>query len=130
MLARTIWGEARSEPFVAQAGIVWSIKNRLALPKKYGATLQEVCLRPGQYDCWHPATPNSPNWIDWLATINASGPKYESLRISVQAAWNSENDPTDGATHYYTDTIKPPYWVAVSTFTVRLGRELFYKGVP
>lgn len=130
ILGRTVWGESRGTPAL-WVPITWSIKNRLALPKKYGATVQEVCLRPAQYDCWMPGAHNSRSWANWLATITASGDVFEKLAEAVGQAWDDTGtDPVGGATHYYADDIGEPEWAKASVFTVKIANTLFFKGVP
>lgn len=131
VLGRTVWGESRGGSPELWAGVTWSIKNRLAIPERYGATVQEVCLRAEQYDCWMPGAPNSMGWTNWLATITAAGNLFLSVAEAVGDAWASPGpDPVDGATHYYASYIPAPYWAAKAIQTVQIGNTLFFKGVP
>lgn len=135
-LARTLYGEARSEGEDGMAAVAWVVRNRLAKPgwwsKQRGDgipdnTVEAVCLDPAQFSCW------------W----DAQGPKIRKMTLeqcgaagkvayNVLAGWVP--DLTYGATHYHTigrpEGVKqwPPTWAAGLQHTVTIRRHIFYKG--
>lgn len=120
-LARTVYGEARGEPFEGQVGVAWVVKNRASKPGWWGRTIEEVCFRAKQFSCWNPDDPN-------LRVIHAATPNVESyLRaMGVAALVMSGNlpDPTRGATHYHHVGIKP-LWSEKMRETVTIGHHKF-----
>jgi N-acetylmuramoyl-L-alanine amidase len=122
--ARTLYGEARGEPFPSQVGVAWVILNRVKLQAWYGKNITEVCLKPYQFSCWLGSDPNLP-------ILKAATPESPAFRRALGIAALAESgdlpDPTGGAVNYYADSIPPPDWVAKMTFTVQLGHHLFYK---
>jgi spore germination cell wall hydrolase CwlJ-like protein len=59
-------------------------------------------------------------------------PKTDPLYLKARdaLAWAlSNDDPTFGATHYYSSVIKAPDWTKGATLTVKIGHHLFYKNV-
>ena len=132
---RTVWAEARGEPQQAWAAVAWTLVNRVALnPRRYGSTVAMAGLWVRQYSCWWPAKPDSPEWSDWRAAVTVDedrSPEYGAMTTIVDAVLGgSLPDPTGGATHYWDDSISPPYWATQATRTAKIGRLQFVKDVP
>ncbi|WP_095058011.1 cell wall hydrolase [Pseudomonas sp. Irchel s3f7] len=132
ILARTLWGEARGESLAGQIAVAWTIRNRVNDGKAkswWGEGYAGVCQKPYQFSCWNK---NDPNFA------YLSGVKPIPLRELAQAQIAADqvmagkvSDPTDGATHYYSNTMpKPPAWVKGAKETLRLGHHIFFKDVP
>lgn len=131
VLARTLWGEARGEGYDGQIAVAWTIRNRVNDGKSkswWGEGYQGVCLKPYQFSCWNKADPNY-KYLIGARQIPPS--QLEQARRAAFAVVNgSVPDPTNGATHYYADTIKAPDWAAKATRTLHLGHHIFFKNVP
>jgi len=121
---RTLYGEARGEPFDSQVGVAWVILNRVKKQGWYGGNVTEVCRKPYQFSCWNGNDPNLPI----ITGITTESPAFRrSLGIAALAESGDLPDPTGGAVNYYADSIAPPTWVAQMVFTVQLGHHRFYK---
>lgn len=124
VVARTIWGEARGEPFDGKFGVASVIWNRA---KGDPSKLSGVCLKRKQFSCWDDGTleaeeidKKSAAWLEcWML---ASAMFYPVVGKFM---------PVFDATHYYAPREgKPePYWVPSMTFVKKIGNHLFYKGV-
>lgn len=58
ILARTIYGEARGEPWEGKIAVAWVVRNRAERGGWWGDTIREVCLKPWQFSCWNETDPN------------------------------------------------------------------------
>ena len=62
VLAQTIWGEARGEGKEGMEAVASVIVNRVDYPPKgkiwWGHTIEEVCKKPNQFECWNQGNPN------------------------------------------------------------------------
>lgn len=126
-VARTVWGEARGEPFNGKIAIAWVIRNRAAKGGWWGDTYQTVCLKPWQFSCWNA---NDPNREKLLAVTDADAMYRDSLEAARLVIAGKVDDPTGGATHYFNpDAVKAPKWAFSATETARIGHHLFFKGV-
>ena len=69
IMAKTIWGEARGEPYNGQVAVAWVIRNRAERGGWFGNTIREVCLKDQQFSCWNRNDCNR-SQIDNLSTNN------------------------------------------------------------
>lgn len=128
ILARTIWAEARGNPPADDLPVCFSVINRFRARRWYsGDTVAETCLIAYQYSSWNTNDPNRRK----LAALPFEDAKLEEYRRMVQDAWAGRlADPTNGATHYYADTIhETPPWVKEATLCGQFGHHRFYKDV-
>ncbi|MEK9724321.1 MAG: cell wall hydrolase, partial [Rhodospirillaceae bacterium] len=102
-VARTVWGEARGEPFNGKIAIAWVIRNRVELdlhgdekPDWWGEGYEAVCLKPWQFSCWNA---NDPNREKLLAVTDADAMYRDSLDAARLVIAGKVDDPTGGATH-------------------------------
>jgi N-acetylmuramoyl-L-alanine amidase len=122
--ARTLWQEARGEPAEGRRAVAHVIWNRLR-SGRWGASLASVCLWHGQFSGWLPADPN----FAAACALDDDDPALEA-HLAVIAAAEHEDDPTDGATHYFaTSLVVAPAWVHGAIFCGAFGRQRFYKNV-
>ena len=124
--ARTVWGEARGEPFEGQKAVAHVLLNRWRSNVgqfKGDDTLATACLRNQQFSIWMKDDPN-------FAKIHQVGWDDAHLRQSMRAVLEAidESDPLSGATHYHSVSIRP-YWAKGHEPIKRVGRHLFYAGV-
>ena len=125
--ARTLCQEVRGEPLVGQQAVAYVIKNRLA-SGRWGNSLATVCLWPYQFSGWR--GPQDPNFT-YACRLPDDDLTLGHMRSVLQVALDSSVDPTDGATHYYNQSIvvQPPAWVNGATHVGRFGNQDFYKNV-
>ncbi|MEH6483045.1 MULTISPECIES: cell wall hydrolase [Pseudomonas] len=129
VVARTVWGEARSEGTTGMVAVAWVIKNRADKGGWWGNTLEGVCLKKWQFSCWNDGDPNAP-YLRGRKTIPPR--EYMLAREAVVAVLDGhETDPTLGATHYYAPrSVKEPAWAKGATKTTQIGHHIFFKNVP
>lgn len=122
-LAFVAWREARGESDEAKLGVMHTVLNRVAKPGWWGNTVSTVVTKPWQYSSLTDAKDvQLTKWptdkdATWLTCLDQANGCLAGL----------EDDPTRGATHYFDDSIAPPYWAKPEAFTVKLGRLNFYK---
>lgn len=127
---RTLFGEARNEPFLAQVAVAWVIRNRAERPSWWGRGVQGVCLKEKQFSCWNNSDPNR----ERITTATQDEEKFRrSLAIVALVLHGDLEDPTDGSTHYYT-TARPPWanqwppvWAKALKFTKVIGAHQFLR---
>lgn len=129
VLARTLWGEARGEGFAGMVAVGFTIKNRAARPGWWGNDIISVCRHPWQYSCWNVKDPNYPCLSGSRPIPTAEYVKAREAALVVIAG--RQPDPTGGATHYYSTSMKtPPAWAVKAKQTVQIGRHRFFRDVP
>lgn len=121
ILSRTLWGEARGEPFVGKTAIVHVIRNRLKRAPRYGNTIAEVCLKPWQFSAWNAGA--------YRAAVEAATIEQMSECIQAAAKGLVEDDFTHNSTHYFADTIATPKWARGLTPALIVGHHRFFAGV-
>jgi spore germination cell wall hydrolase CwlJ-like protein len=124
IVARTLDGEAGNQGYAGQQGVANVIQNRIVLVWQGETTARGVCLHRLQFDCWSPGVDRN--------RIMASGyiPPSQCLLIARTALNGTLTDITQGATHYFDDSIEPPIWAAPARFTVKIGSLNFYNLNP
>lgn len=128
-LRRTVYGEARGEPFRGQVAVAWVVLNRARHPTVtwWGEGIAGVCLAPKQFSCWNPDDPNS----GLVRVANENMQSFIKATAAAAMVMSGETpDPTQSATHYHADSIKPPIWTKGARHTVTIGHHLFYRDVP
>lgn len=129
VMARTLWGEARSEGSAGMEAVANVIMNRVAVARANGGTywwgdnVITVCQKPYQFSCWNPGDPNR---AKMMATDDTDIHFATALRIARRAVYGNLPDMTRGATHYHTVDILP-FWAKGETPVFAIGRHKFYK---
>lgn len=126
VLARTIYGEARGEPFKGQVAVAWTVKNRAARPGWWGRGIVGVCLARKQFSCWNPDDLNYRR----VLSASLSDPLYlRALCIAGVVLMGDVSDPTGGATHYYApaDGVPPPRWAKNMAVLRTIGAHVFLR---
>lgn len=117
-MARTIWGEGRSESKAAKIAMGWVIRNRAVAKTQ---TIFDACK---EFDCWADDTRQRMESLSdgELAPLKA---------IAKDVIFGKHEDPTCGATRYHpimrtshTQTW-PPAWTEGYVGTT-IGRNIFY----
>jgi RHS repeat-associated protein len=111
-LARTIYGEARGENEQTKEAVGWTIRNRA---DEKDRSIEEVVTQPYQYSAWSPSDPNYAAVTDPEKHSSGNPIDRQAWEDSLRIAENilnapKANDPTQGATHYYDDSISAPSW--------------------
>jgi spore germination cell wall hydrolase CwlJ-like protein len=126
VLARTLYGEARSEPDAGKTAIAWVILNRVT-DRRWPKTIAGVCLQPKQFSAWNERDPNRTKLIG-VTLLD------EHFAACMAVAWSVIGgvapDPTKGANHYLTTELaerSPPPWFDRQHVVGRLGAHLFLK---
>ena len=127
ILVRTVYGEARSEPFEGKLAVAYSILTRWKSKKWYaGKTAASTAMMDRQYSAWNSGKEFDKNR---RAMCDATEAELVECANAVTAAiTGTEPDPTDGATHYCHISLAPNW--ATGTPTVTIGSHAFYKDIP
>ena len=134
-LALTIWGEARGEPVEGKVAVASVIRNRLALGR-WGHLYESVCHARMQFSCWNAGTDANYLTLVALAVRVEAGetiddPAYrECYWIAQGCLSGAMQDRTQGATHYFSDSLlRPPLWAFGRTPICTIGRHLFFVNI-
>ena len=124
ILARTVWGESRSEEFLGQVSVAHVVLNRVKSKHRRETTISGAATEPYQFSCWLENDPNR----EKLFSVNLSD---HTFRLAYKAALSAIDgqDPTHGATHYHTISIAKPPWAKNKTPIVTIGNHMFYTGI-
>lgn len=128
-LARTIWGEARSETVAGMEAVANVVMNRVRLTeyKKgkfwWGRGVTGVCRAPLQFSCWNL---NDPNRAKLLAVTSNDSKFRVCLDIAARAVSGALRDNTNGADHYHTRSISPA-WSRGKRPVATIGSHIFFK---
>lgn len=127
VIARTLWGEARSQGIMGMVAVACVIMNRASMPGWWGTNLRGVCLAPMQFSCWNDDDPQAAK----MHAPNLSDMAYYEARVIAEILFNNAlNDITNGADHYRAEYAHPA-WADGKIPTYICGtmgsRHLFYK---
>lgn len=131
VMARTLWGEARSEGSVGMQAVAAVILNRVATARRlggywWGNSIIGVCHKPFQFSCWNKTDPG------YKRVINVTEKDVyfaTAKRIARRAILGFIDDPTYGADHYHAKYVSP-YWARGQRPTTVIGQHIFYKLTP
>ncbi|HSV28515.1 MAG TPA: cell wall hydrolase [Candidatus Omnitrophota bacterium] len=131
ILARTLWGEARGETVKGKEAIAAVVMNRVRRARErngaywWGASVEQVCLKPWQFSCWNATDPNRAK----LEAVTMDNRVFRTcVRIARRAVGGVLADPTNGATHYHVRDMSPP-WSRGREPSAEIGAHLFYNDV-
>ncbi|MFO1038147.1 MAG: cell wall hydrolase [Geminicoccaceae bacterium] len=126
ILARTLYGEARGEPWEGIQAVACVVRNRVA-DRRWPDRIAEVCLQPRQFSCWNR------NDANLRAMLLADEQDAGFLRCleAAEMAINHFVDITHGATHYLNPDVfkKLPAWFDAHKIKCRFGRHVFLAGI-
>lgn len=134
--ARTLAMEARGEPAVGQAAVAHTIKNRW-LDGRWGYTIASVCLwnrhvKDGagqvfQFSGWREEDPN----FTYACGLRDDDPMFLHMSQILQAALDSDADPSGGALFYYANSMSvPPVWAPSMRVLGEFGNQKFLTDQP
>ncbi|KAG4066621.1 hypothetical protein HA402_007257 [Bradysia odoriphaga] len=124
IFAKTVYLEARGESDEGCRAVGHVIKNRAKLNKDYwgGRSIRDVCLQPGQFECWDSGQ----------NTEIKERSRYDQIkRITGRIYDGNDADPTGGADHY-NNPDKEGYksWMKNCDRKKKIGNHQFYKTKP
>lgn len=136
---RTVYGEARGEPFEGQIAVAFVIRNRATWDEAlrplnpehewWGKTVATVCHHPNQFSCWRPSDPNSTAISKLSDTTLLYTALLNGVVRPVMAA--AIADPTNGATHYKVRGTKAEWDISTKDMQpVSIGAHDFYRLGP
>lgn len=129
VMARTLWGEARSEGVKGKEAVAHVILNRVKYADEnggqfwWGNNITTVCQRPYQFSCWNLSDPNRAKII----ALDSSDVHFQTcLRMARRAVYGGlGEDITKGATHYHTFDVNPIWSRDIDPIAI-IGRHKFY----
>ena len=124
VLARTAWGEARSEGAQGMQAVMNVVMNRYKDNRTWwGRSIKDICLAKYQFSAWNSNDPNRPQML----AVTEADPNFRiALRLARQAVSGALPDITGGADHYHTKQIEPN-WITSGVRVADLGNHLFYQ---
>ena len=135
IMARTIYGEARSEPWLGQIQVGLVILNRVRMdlwndgnPDWWGEGIAAVCQKPLQFSCWNLHDPNLPKLTD--ATLDDPAFQHAmaaTLNCILGLAIGVLYD--DRITHYYVVGSPMPKWAIGKQPDFTLGKHAFFSNI-
>ncbi len=116
-IARTIVGEAGNQSDEGQSAVAHVIMNRLTAGN-YGQSISDVVLSPRQFSSWN--DPRS------MIAIDPKSKAYQKAAAIADKAASGEDDPTQGATHFYAPSgvSHAPSWA--KNQTAEIGGHKFF----
>ena len=121
IFAKTIFGEARGEPFEGQVAVACVILNRWKSKKWFaGKTIATTCLKPYQFSCWNKNDPNAQK------LMKISYAQYSKYFKAINEA--IKHDITNGATHYHAEGLHPK-WAEGKEPCKKFAHHVFYKDI-
>lgn len=109
LLARTVYSEARGEPFEGQVAVAAVVLNRLNDPD-FPNTVREVIFQPLAFT----AVADGQFWL----TPNQRA--YDAVHYAING-W----DPVDGALYYWNPVTATSRWIWTRDITHRIGQHVF-----
>lgn len=133
ILARTLWGEARSEGMIGMEAVAHVVHNRVAARSWWGRDIVGVCHKAWQFSCWNANDPNRAKLLQ-LTTATVSFSVALAAARSVMKLESegrrAASDPTNGATHYYAPrVVSTPNWAQGKRPCASIGGHEFFKGI-
>ncbi len=136
VIAKTIWGEARSEGERGMQAVANVIRNRWLKANRgskrvtwWGTTWRGICQKQQngtyQFTCWSPRDPNRAK-MDAQRLNNGDALFSKAVLIAQRCIAGDLPDLTNGADHYYATWIKKPYWAEGETVIAAVGSHRFY----
>lgn len=128
VLARTLYGEARNQPFNGIVAVGYVIVTRSLERQK---TITDICLAPLQFSCWNKNDPNR----KIIEFVGFDRPEFMKC-FGIACLIISTDELTNyapGANHYHTITAPkntkwPPSWASKMQFVKDIGDHRFLKG--
>lgn len=145
-LTITLFGETAIEPIEGKIAVGNVIRNRVKVPRKFGATFRAVCHARAQFSCWWTfgGVENHARVMALARSFARSEPlplTASALLVFQECGFIAEGiiggqlrDNTRGATHYYAPAAmvprdRVPDWAVGLTPVAVTKHHRFYVGV-
>ncbi|MFH0856940.1 MAG: cell wall hydrolase, partial [bacterium] len=127
ILARAIFGEARSLPEQGRIAIGWVVKNRIS-DSRWADNYHDVILQPKQFSTFRESDKNYKFVKNPFIDKTQIDEWYECYEIAGKIMQGNLDDPADGASHYFSDFIPAPAWTKKKNaeFKIKISNTLFY----
>lgn len=111
MLARTVYGEARGEPYKGQVAVAAVVLNRVKSPD-FPNTVAGVIFQPGAFDA-----------------VKDGQYYLQPDEVAFRAARDAANgwDPSGGALFYWNPKTATSKWIWSRPITIQIGNHVFAK---
>lgn len=109
LLARTVYGEARGEPYAGQVAVAAVILNRVR-DSRFPKTIAGVVYQAGAFDVVS----------DGQIHLTPNDTAYKAARDAING-W----DPTYGCLYYYNPRTATNSWIKSLPISVTIGRHVF-----
>ena len=121
VIALTLWGECRGEPWAGKYLVAEVIANRSL---KNCRSAREVCLSPLQFSCWNTAAGKR----KLIAQVgkNDRTQAWKDCLALADMILNPAYRPTSHATHYHALSIMPK-WAKDFKLCAIVGNHKFYR---
>lgn len=111
LLARTVYGEARGEPFIGQVAVAATILNRLESPL-FPKTIAGIIFQPGAFT----------SVADGQIWLNPDQTAYKAASDALNG-W----DPSGGALYYFNPATATSKWIWSRPQIKRIGKHIFTR---
>jgi spore germination cell wall hydrolase CwlJ-like protein len=131
-VAKTVYAEARGEGERGMRAVAHVIKNRCKSDRWPSASYLQVVYDPLQFSIWNPKTVGKPKDRNFrfIENLNRNHKLFRTcVGICKRVLKGRSPDPTNGADHYHTDEITPPWrddLLAAGYKTKQIGSHIFY----
>ncbi len=109
----------------ARVAVGWSIRNRVE-DSRWKNTYQEVITQAEQYSAFNENDKKNRPYVEnpFLEKIESNRAAWHNCYdIAGKVIHGEVKDPTNGANHYYDDSIAAPYWATKETYVVSIKRS-------
>jgi len=127
--ARTVFGEARGEPFLGQIAVAHVLINRWQaqrMPRSH--TLAATALRYKQFSAWNEGDPSREKML--AATLD--DPRFiqalAAVMVALRDRLSAGTDPTEGSLHYHTSAVRPNWSVGHTPIAI-IGAHQFFNDI-
>jgi spore germination cell wall hydrolase CwlJ-like protein len=122
LVAKTIWGEARSEGHKGMIAVGKVIVNRALHPHRWPNSVKEVVFQSKQFSCWNRKDPNR----KLLSRIDQTDPTYQQAYQIAISLLKRPSFKSNGAFYYHTKQVNPE-WAQTMTPLNEIGNHIFYS---
>jgi len=123
ILTRTIYGEARGEPWRGQLAVGLVVRNRAVQEHMGITTVFGQCLAPNQFSVWWQ---NNANTKETLSTGVDDPVMRKCADVAIMALRPDASDVTYGALYYAVKNVQR-HWMEGMSVTTTIGSHKFLK---
>lgn len=113
---RTVYGE---DPGASASGVANVVRNRMVAGKFGGDTVGGVVLAKNQFEPW-----NRDDARARMMQLDPNSAEYKRLGAIVDQAWTGTDDPTKGATHFFSPSAQAALGRPVPKWGMAGGQDI------